>query len=283
VARFLTALAASVAAVAFLTVSAGAVLGGTADGDDHPYVGMAMFYSHGVPVWRCSGTLVSAGVYVTAGHCTGLDPDTGATPDHAELWFGAGPIPRGNYPGGGVSCAGYTGYPCTGDIGGTPHSHPGWNGLLTLPDTHDTGVVVLDGRGWELAEYATLAPRGYLDQLTTQRGTKDVNFTIVGYGVQFERPNFEVAVRERYVGANQLTNLSSHLADGYNVVMTDSSGGGTGGGGTCFGDSGGPVFHGAYLVADISFGTKYCKGMSAAYRLDQDSARGFLSNYVALP
>ena len=37
------------------------------------------------------------------------------------------------------------------------------------------------------------------------------------------------------------------------------------------------------LVADISFGTKYCKRQSGAYRTDSDAARSFLANYVRLP
>ncbi|MFL6010981.1 MAG: trypsin-like serine protease [Gaiellaceae bacterium] len=281
--RWATAVAACLAAAALSSAPAGAVQGGTPDGDAHPYVGMAMFYAHGAPLERCSGTLLSATTFVTAGHCAGFDADTGETPDHAEVWFGAGPIPRGDYPGGGVSCAGYTGYPCKGDVGGTPHAHAGWTGSLTRADSHDIGVVVLDGRGWELDTYAQVAPKGYLDTLATARGKQSVSFAVVGYGVQFERPNFEVAVRERYVGTTQLVDLRSALADGYQVVMSDSGGNGTGGGGICFGDSGGPVFHGEYLVADISSGTKYCSGKSAAYRLDQDSARSFLSSYVRFP
>jgi hypothetical protein len=249
---------------------------------------MSVFYYHGVPLGRCSGTLVSANVYVTAGHCTGIDPQLGVAPDHAEIWFGAGPIARGAYPFDGSSCNGYSGYPCKGDVGGTPHPHPGWNGFLTMPDTHDVGVVVLDGSGWSLGSYAQLAPRGYLDKLATQRGRQNVAFTIVGYGVQFERPNLETAVRERYVGTTQLVDLSSALADGYQVLTTDSGGFGTGGSGQCFGDSGGPVFHTSasgetYLVAEMSFSTKYCRGRSGAYRLDQDSARSFLSDYTSVP
>ena len=96
--RLLTAIAAAAAAFALLTAPAGAVQGGTPDGNGHPYVGMSVYYYHGVPLWRCSGTLVSADVYVTAGHCTGFDPASGLTPDHAEVWFGAGPVARGDYP-----------------------------------------------------------------------------------------------------------------------------------------------------------------------------------------
>jgi hypothetical protein len=261
VARSFTALAAALVSAVLLIAPAGAIQGGTPDGNGHPYVGMAVFYSHGVPLQRCSGTLVSATVYITAGHCTGFEADIGATPDHAEVWFASGPIPRGNYPGGGASCKGYTGYPCKGDIGGTPAPHPDWSGSLTLPDTHDVGVVVLGGKGWKLAEYAKLAPRGYLDKLATQRGQQDVTFTLVGYGVQFERPNLEIAVRERFVGTTQLIDLSSALAGGYQLIMS--------GGVQCFGDSGGPVLLGSTVYAVNSFVVNgNCAGSGYAFRVD---------------
>jgi hypothetical protein len=285
--KLLTAIAAAVALAAILVAPAAAVQGGTPDGNGHPDVGLSVFFKNGVPLWRCSGTMVAATIYVTAGHCTGVDPGGDVTPDHAEVWFDQGPIPRGNYPGGGVSCAGYTGYPCEGDVGGTPHPHPGWNGSLTLPNTHDLGVVVLDSAPNE--GLSTIAPQGYLDELATRRGQQNVNFTVVGYGVEFERPNLEVAIRQRFVGTNQLQNLGSHVAGGYNLMMTDSPGNGTGGGGTCFGDSGGPIFHtdaagNTYLVAVISFGRKYCNGSSGAFRLDNDQARTFLAGFgVPLP
>src|SRR5262249_19879626 len=172
-------------------------------------------------------------------------------------------------------------YPCKGGFSGTPVPHPGWNGSVTLPNTHDMGVVQLTQA--PNAGISRIAPAGYLDTLATQRGRQNVNFTVVGYGVQFERPNLEVALRERFVGMNQLQSLRSALADGYNVMLTDSNGGGTGGGGFCFGDSGGPIFHTdasgqVWEVAVISFGTKYCKGHSGAFRLDNAQARAFLSS-----
>jgi hypothetical protein len=278
--KLLTALAAAAAAVAILVTPAGAVQGGTPDGNGHPNVGLSVFLYHGLPLWRCSGTMVAAQVYVTAGHCTGVDPALGIAPDQAEIWFGSGPIQRGTYAFDGNPCkATDTGYPCKGDFTGTPVPHPGWNGFLTVPNTHDMGVVQLTAA--PNVGLSKVAPNGYLDKLATARGKQDVNFTMVGYGVQFERPNLEVAARTRFVGTNQLQNLGSHIAGGYNLMMTDSSGNGTGGGGTCFGDSGGPIFHTdtagkTWIVAVISFGTKYCKGTSGAFRLDNDQARAFL-------
>ena len=285
--KLLTAFAAAAALLAILVAPAAAVQGGTPDGTGHPNVGLSVFYYHG------------DSALALLGHDGGGEGLRDGRPLHRGGSFARdragsrgglvrpGPIPLGNYPGGGVSCAGFTGYPCKGDVGGTPHPHPGWNGFLTLPNTHDMGVVVLDSAPNK--GLSPIAPRGYLDALATRRGQQNVNFTLVGYGVQFERPNLEVAIRQRFVGTNQLQNLGSHLAGGYNLMMTDSNGNGTGGGGTCFGDSGGPIFHTSdsgqtYLVAVISFGTKYCKGSSGAFRLDNDQARSFLSGFgVSLP
>jgi hypothetical protein len=279
----LLALVTAVTAAAVAVGPAGAVQGGTPDtANAYPYVGLSVFYKDGVPLWRCSGTLISPRVYVTAGHCTGVDP-TGAAPDSAQIWFSPTSAPRGDYPGTG-SCAGYTGYPCKGDVGGSAHPHPGWNGTLTVPNTHDVGVVVLD-TPYAAPTYGKLAPLGYLDSLAKKRGKQNVNFTVVGYGVQFERPNLEVAVRDRYIGTTQLQDLASHEAGGFEVRMTASNGGGTGGSGTCFGDSGGPVFHTSdsgvqYDVGDISWGTKYCNGTSAFFRLDTTESQSFINPFV---
>jgi hypothetical protein len=279
--RLLTAIAAATAVVALLSAPAGAVQGGTPDGNGHPNVGLSVFLHNGTPLWRCTGTMVAAQVYLTAGHCTGIDPDLGVAPNQAEVWFSPGPIARGSYDGVGPCEASDTGYPCKGDFHGTPTPMPGWNGFLTVPNTHDMGVVHLTQA--PNVGLSKIAPLGYLDQLATQRGQQNVNFTIVGYGVQFERPNLEIAVRQRFVGTNQLQNLRSHIAGGYNLMMTDSAGNGTGGGGTCFGDSGGPIFHTdtagqVWQVAVISFGTKYCHGTSGAFRVDNAQARSFLQS-----
>jgi hypothetical protein len=278
----LTAIAAALAAVALLTAPAGAVQGGTPDGNGHPNVGLVAFLYHNTPLWRCTGTMVAAKVLLTAGHCTGIDPGLGFGPDRAEVWFNTGPIPRGTYAFDGSPCnATDTGYPCKGEFTGTPVPHPGWNGFLTIPNTHDMGVVQLTAA--PNVGITKIAPLGYLDSLATQRGQQNVNFTVVGYGVQFERPNLQVAIRQRFVGTNQLQNLGSHIAGGYNLMMTDSPGNGTGGGGICFGDSGGPIFHSGaggqvWQVAVISFGTKYCQGTSGAFRLDNSQARSFLQS-----
>ena len=54
-----------------LALPASAITNGGPDGDDHPYVGLMVADDvDGNPLWRCSGTLISPTLYLTAGHCT---------------------------------------------------------------------------------------------------------------------------------------------------------------------------------------------------------------------
>ena len=58
-----------------------------------------------------------------------------------------------------------------------------------------------------------------------------------------------------------------------------------GDGGTCYGDSGGPNFLGTsdVIAATTITGDAVCRSTNVTYRLDTESARSFLSQYVALP
>jgi hypothetical protein len=283
-----TALLASFGVVLAIGVgSASAILYGEPDNGRHPYVGLVSFHDrNGVPLWRCTGTLVDSDTFLTAGHCAGYDPEVNASPASAVIWFDEGPIEITNGWTPGTRCAGLTGYPCTGDVAGTPVPHPGWNGFLTQPNTHDIGVVQLQkpvkNRG-----YGVLAPAGYLDKLAKARGKQAVDFTVVGYGLQLVKP-VQVGVRQRLLANVQLVELGSRLSGGYSVHYTSSPGNGTGNGGTCFGDSGGPVFHfdgkKEVIVGVNSFVlSPNCKGAAYAFRTDTAEARGFLSSYTRLP
>ena len=59
----------------------------------------------------------------------------------------------------------------------------------------------------------------------------------------------------------------------------------TGNGGTCYGDSGGPNFLGTTeIVAAITItGDAICRSTNVVYRLDTESARAFLGQYVCCP
>jgi hypothetical protein len=59
----------------------------------------------------------------------------------------------------------------------------------------------------------------------------------------------------------------------------------TGNGGTCYGDSGGPNFLGdtGTIAAITITGDAVCRSTNVVYRLDTESARAFLDDYVTLP
>src|SRR6188768_1733918 len=116
----------AVLAAAVVALPASAITDGSPDGDAHPYVGLMVAQdADGNPLWRCSGTLITPTLYLTAGHCT-------ESASHVEIWFDAdveNGIPA-------------NGYPFTGDVGGKPYTHPQYD-----PDAFflfDLGVVVLD-------------------------------------------------------------------------------------------------------------------------------------------
>jgi V8-like Glu-specific endopeptidase len=82
--------------VAAAAVRIAAVTDGELDGNRHPYVGLMVAQAaDGTPLWRCSGTLLSPTIFLTAGHCTE------APAAHVEIWFDAdveSGIPGNGYP-----------------------------------------------------------------------------------------------------------------------------------------------------------------------------------------
>jgi secreted trypsin-like serine protease len=241
--------------VGLTALPAAAVTDGVPDGDAHRYVGLVVFYdAEGTPTHRCTGTLIAPDVLLTAGHCT-----EGAA--SAQVWFDS-EVTRSS------------GYPYTGGITGTPVTHPDYDDFATFPNTSDLGLVYLDKRV-RLSEYGAIAALGTLDDLATERGQQEVTFTVVGYGLQAVKPKL-TAQTTRYQGTVQLVNLSSALTDGYNLHHTNAKGTG---GGTCFGESGGPVFYGDtnVIVAVTSFGlNENCAGAGFAYRVDIKNAQNFI-------
>lgn len=233
---------------------ASAVTDGELDGEDHPYVGLMVAQDEdGNPLWRCSGTLLSPTLFLTAGHCTE------APAAHVEIWFDSdveSGIPA-------------NGYPNTGDAGGTPYTHPQYN-----PDAfylYDLGVVVLD-EPMVMDEYGALPELNQLDSLKTQRGKQDVTFTAVGYGLQESFPDAaawkENNQRVRMVAYPHLLQINTGFTGDGSLLLSNNAHTG----GTCFGDSGGPNFIGdSNVVAGVtSFGINgNCAGTGGIYRVDR--------------
>ena len=233
----------------------GAISDGELDGTGHPYVGLMVAQDgNGDPLWRCSGTLLSSTLFLTAGHCTE------APAAHVEIWFDAdveSGIPA-------------NGYPFTGDVGGTPYTHPSYDPNAFY--RYDLGVVVLD-TPFVMANYGALPQKDVLDQLAKRRGKKDVTFTAVGYGLQASFPDqasfLENNTRVRMVAHPRLLqiNVPGFTGD-FSLLLSNNHATG----GTCFGDSGGPNFIGdSNVVGGVtSFGKNgNCAGTGGVYRVDR--------------
>ena len=231
----------------------GAVTDGELDGEGHPYVGLMVAQDEdGNPLWRCSGTLLSPTLFLTAGHCT----EAPAT--HVEIWFDAdveSGIPD-------------NGYPFNGDAGGTPYTHPDYDPNAFF--LHDLGVVVLD-EPMIMDEYGVLPELNQLDSLKTRRGKQNVTFTAVGYGLQESFPDAaswkENNERVRMVAHPHLIQINGGLVGNFSLLLSNNHATG----GTCFGDSGGPNFIGdSNVIAGVtSFGLNgNCAGTGGVYRVD---------------
>jgi V8-like Glu-specific endopeptidase len=247
-------IAVSVAIGVLLTITiapAAAVTDGELDGNGHPYVGLMVAQdANGTPLWRCSGTLLSSRLFLTAGHCTE------APAAHVEIWFDADV--ESGIPG--------NGYPNSGDVGGTPYTHPQYDPNAFY--LHDLGVVVLDTQ-MRMSTYGKL-PK--LDQLDALKPGVSTTFTAVGYGLQEAFPDAaswkENNQRVRMVAHPYLLQINTGFTGDGSMLLSNN----TSTGGTCFGDSGGPNFvKSSTVVAGVtSFGLNgTCAGTGGVYRVDR--------------
>jgi hypothetical protein len=248
------------------------VTGNYTDDNTHTWVGLVAFYdAAGEFSHRCSGSLIAPTVFLTAGHCT-----EGVS--FARVWFaqdaGANYDPATEFDP-------VSGYPETC----LPQSSPcvtsdemynyGFDDFAGFPNTRDVGVVILDAPVTTVG-FGQLAPVGTLDALATRRGRQDVTFEVSGYGLSGVRPQL-LSFRERLMATSQLVNLRSALNGGFNLQTSANPGGGRGG--TCSGDSGGPVLYQGLIVGVTSWGFNgLCKGVDFAYRVDQAAVQAWIAD-----
>jgi len=246
------------AAIMLLTVllSSGVALAityGQPDANKHPNVGALVGTFDGQTYPYCSGTLISPTVFLTAAHC-GEDGST------VYVTFDSTYTSKSKL---------YT---------GTFYSDPLYN--QSQNDPHDIAVVVFDKpiKGIEPAQLPTL---GQFDQVD-----KDQQFTAVGYGGQ-EAVNQPGGPVIGYLDTREYAvSTFNAVGPGYLRLSQNPA---TGNGGTCYGDSGGPNFLGAGpsetdIIAGITItGDALCKSTNVIYRLDTESARAFLIQFVAVP
>jgi hypothetical protein len=259
--------------LAVLVGVAGAVTDGELDGDGHPHVVLILMEVGGEPTYRCSGTLISPTVVLTAGHCTSNYPDA---PYTGMRVFTESDVDNGknNYPYGGgkfsVEAKEWFAHPL--------YEEGPWF-------AHDVGIVILK-KPIKLDTYGELPGVNTLDVLATQRGLQDITFTSVGYGLQRINPVFVQADRVRMVAEPHLIQINAPgMVGDFSLLLSNNHSTG----GTCFGDSGGPNFLGSEgegtesnTVAGVtSFGMNgNCAGTGGVFRMDRQNVLDFVNPFL---
>lgn len=248
--------------------SAQAITGNFEPDFEHEYVGLVVFYDeNGEFLWRCSGSLLTDRVFLTAGHCADLGEGAVSARVYFEQDAGANYDPV-------TQVDPVSGYPETGGITAHTLYSYGFANFAGFPNTLDVGLVILDAPVQtvypNIDTYASLAAAGTLDAYGTG---PQATVTVSGYGLTYTNPAKTISYRSRLMAETFITNLVSRNTAGFNVQLATNPGGGRGG--TCFGDSGGPVLldDTDVIVAVNSYvlGQRIttCKGTAFAYRTDQ--------------
>lgn len=242
--RPLLALVAALTGVVVLAAPAGAVIGGSPDGDRHPYVGLVTDLRA-----ACSGSLVAPRVFITAAHCFKASGQT------VRVSVRSNPRRDGRL------------------VTGRWYPHPQFCLGCGSFARNDLAVVVLD-EPIVVKRYAELPEPGTLAGLSSSP-----RVTLVGYGVSGWSDGSTMTPKgagSRRTAVSRLQPAAFGSPSGFVQVAARR------GVASCYGDSGGPVLRDDTVLAVVSFGSDpLCRGAAYAFRLDVPAARGFLASFGA--
>jgi secreted trypsin-like serine protease len=279
--RLVAALAVTAASLVIGLVPASAITNGQPDGNGHPYVGLVVFdvliNGQHQPSHRCSVSLLTPTVALTAAHCT-------IGTSRARIWFAENVQANTEYPFSGTTSFDGTGFtnpafcnPCGNGVGSFAQ---GDVGIILLSEPVPISVV---------NRYAALPTQGVVDTLKNK-----TSVDLVGYGVQFQAqipgsalpgppppPPFLrwTGPRVRLFAPSELVTGNFQHSDEVIRIALNTGGGS---GGVCFGDSGGPDFlSGTNIVLGVnSFGNFNCTGHGFSSRVDTESALEFINEFL---
>jgi secreted trypsin-like serine protease len=229
--------------------------------ETHEFVGaMVVDWPDYGPFQTCSGTLIAPQVFLTASHCTADLDDIGIE----TVWVN------------------FNSYALNEDTllevaEIITHPEYAWGGS----DPHDIALLILS-EPVDIAP-AKLPEAGYMNELLKagklKNGPNTAKLTVIGYGGSMTFPPPDIFYEDyRQIGQVSFKSLLPvWINTNQNVKLGNE--------GTCFGDSGGPIFYVddqglEVLVGVTSWGDAMCMANGFYYRVDTTASLEFIQEYT---